>query len=349
VADSAVYLVAVLMPLVFGVCLRALARRRRRSTQPQPWRVVAAGNVLVLLLLLAVAFLLGESYFRFVYDGTDSFSETRTSKLWFDRHFERNNAGFRDNVDYSFRLTPGRRRVSFIGDSFTAGHGIPDVENRFANRVRRLAGGHWDVQVLAEAGRDTGAELKLIRDLREVGYQFDTIVLVYCLNDVNDTVAEAQSHPQSTESAPRPPGFLVEHSFLINTLYYRLRARLRPETAGYYDSVRTAYDGATWTEQQSRLIEMRDLSRTAGGRLVVVLFPFVHGLGPTNGFRDAHKALDQFWADAGVPCLDLLPIFESHAGERLTVSRYDAHPNERAHALAATAIYEWLQAMMEPP
>ena len=36
-----------------------------------------------------------------------------------------------------------------------------------------------------------------------------------------------------------------------------------------------------------------------------------------------------------VPVLDLRPTLEPHASERLTVSRFDSHPNERVHALAA--------------
>jgi len=47
-----------------------------------------AGNSLVLLLMLSTLFLIGESYYRFVYDATDSFSQTRTSQRWFERHFE---------------------------------------------------------------------------------------------------------------------------------------------------------------------------------------------------------------------------------------------------------------------
>jgi hypothetical protein len=36
--------------------------------------------------------------------------------------------------------------------------------------------------------------------------------------------------------------------------------------------------------------------------------------------------------------LDLWPVLKPHLGEGLTVNRFDAHPNERAHALAAEAI-----------
>jgi hypothetical protein len=39
-----------------------------------------------------------------------------------------------------------------------------------------------------------------------------------------------------------------------------------------------------------------------------------------------------------IPVLDLEPTFRTHAGENLVVSRFDAHPNERAHAIAAEAI-----------
>jgi hypothetical protein len=39
-----------------------------------------------------------------------------------------------------------------------------------------------------------------------------------------------------------------------------------------------------------------------------------------------------------VPCLDLKTALLPHVGEGLTVNRFDAHPNERAQALAAEAL-----------
>jgi len=36
--------------------------------------------------------------------------------------------------------------------------------------------------------------------------------------------------------------------------------------------------------------------------------------------------------------LDLEPVLRAHASENLMVSRFDGHPNERAHAIAAEAI-----------
>jgi hypothetical protein len=342
--DFVVYAVAVLLPLVLAGALKRLAQQSKQRANPKRrvpnWVRLIAGNVLVFLLLVSLVFLALESYYRFGHDTTDSFAQTRVSKRWFERYYHRNNASFRDSQDYYFRRRPGKSRVSFIGDSFTAGHGIANVEDRFGNRVRHVLGDRWEVHVLADIGRDTGAELKVVEGLIRDGYEFDRVVLVYCLNDVNDLVAETVEPAAEAGS----PGFFVEHSFAINAFYYRIKSRVDPNVANYYQSVRGAYDGPLWERQQERLTLLRDACDDAGGRLWVVVFPFMHSLGPGYDYRPVHEQLHVFWEQLDVPCLDLLATFEEHLREGLTVNRYDAHPNERAHELAAEAIVEFLAA-----
>jgi lysophospholipase L1-like esterase len=55
-------------------------------------------------------------------------------------------------------------------------------------------------------------------------------------------------------------------------------------------------------------------------------------------FHDARAKLREFCDAEKIPLLDLEPVFRKHAGENLTVSRFDAHPNVQAHAIAAEAI-----------
>jgi len=74
-----------------------------------------------------------------------------------------------------------------------------------------------------------------------------------------------------------------------------------------------------------------------------VTFPFLHHLGPAYEFRAVHAKLDRFWQELGVPHLDLLPLYEAHRSETLTVNAHDAHPNAHAHALAAEAIESFVQ------
>lgn len=333
-----IYVGATLTLLASGVALYALARVPRLRSAPT-WLRLIAGNVLVFVYLVAVLFILAESYYRFLYDTTDSFSETRVSQQWFKRHYHRNNVGVRDDEDYSFSRRSRRPRVTFIGDSFTAGHGVARVEDRFGNRVRSLKHGEWEVHVYGELGRDTGAELKLIDDLASLRYDFDRVVLVYCLNDIGDIFSKPPPSPRPEQNS------LVRSSFLINTLYFQCKARRDPELANYYGYLRDAYEDETFETQKERLTEFRDKCRDLRCRPAVVIFPFMHSLGANYDFRTAHERLREFIDEIDVPCLDLLATFESHAGERLTVNRFDAHPNERAHVLAADAILPWLESL----
>jgi hypothetical protein len=279
---------------------------------------LALGNLLVLLGLLALAWAGGEAYYRFVFDSTDSFGLTRVCRRWFQRHYVLNNFGVRDNVNYALECVPGRLRITFLGDSFTAGHGIADVEDRFANRVRQAHSPAWQVHVLAANGVETGAEMKSLASFLQGGYQADVVV--------------QRSEP-----------FLVRHSDFINVLYYRFKAARDPDVADYYSFVRGAYAGPVWKLQQERLRGLKDLCAARGAMLLVVTFPFLHDLGPQYPYAEVHRRLATFWEGEGVPHLDLWPVYAAYAPRDLVIGRFDAHPNVFAHKLAADAIGAFIE------
>ena len=97
---------------------------------------VRTGILLVLLTLLSGVALAGETWFRYVYDETDSYGLTMTNSAWFRRHFSVNAWGMRDR-EWNAQKTPGVERIAFLGDSFAAGYGIPDPDDRFPDRVGR--------------------------------------------------------------------------------------------------------------------------------------------------------------------------------------------------------------------
>jgi lysophospholipase L1-like esterase len=321
-----------LLPALLALGIRACRRRNALVT----------GNFLVLAFLLSAWLLAAESYYRFVYDGTDAFGLTRTTARWFDRHYRMNAMGFRDNVEYAHARAHARPRVSFVGDSFTAGHGVKNVDERFANVIRREHP-EWEVEALASNGLDTGAQVTLLRDLVGQGHALDRVVLAACLNDITDIVPEWKQTAFRVYQHVRDPGYLVRHSYAINKLYYRLVAMREPNLANYYSCVRDAYVGPVWDQQQKRLDEVRELCRAQGADFSMVLFPFMHELGPDYSNRAAHAAIAEYCRSRGVPLLDLLPVYEPHVDEGLIVSRRDPHPNERAHELAAQAIAAFVE------
>lgn len=310
------------------------------------WALLVAGNVLLFLLLLTLAAAAAEGWFRWAYDTTDSFALTRTTHRWMERHFQRNAQGYRDSIDYERTGTAGRQRITFLGDSFTAGHGIANVEDRFANLVRGRLSHETEVHVFAELGLDTGGQAGLLSDALISGYQTDMIVLVYCLNDISDLLPEWQESLSETYDRVEDANFFVRHSFLANRCYFKLLSQGSFEVRDYFRIVYSAYDGPVWRQQQLRLRSIADLCRSQDCRLAVVLFPFVHEEAALASMQGIHSQLRQFWRRHEVPCLDLLSTFQNELPQDLTVNSSDAHPNERAHRLAADAIEAFLETLL---
>jgi lysophospholipase L1-like esterase len=239
----------------------------------------------------------------------------------------------------------GKIRMTFLGDSFTAGHGIADVEKRFSNRIRSLRRG-WEVHVFGYNGLDSIDELDFLSNRVPPGYYFENVVLVYTLNDISKVMPEWEVFIKKVYDDDAPA--LFSQSYFLDTLYYRWKRSRISEISNFYHFTRAAYENAVvWQPQQVILQKIKDQVEARGGNLLVVTFPFVHSLGKNYEFRDVHRQLDEFWRKQGVPHLDLLDVFESHLPEKFTVNANDAHPNERAHTLAADAIMSFLDAHLD--
>lgn len=330
-------------PVLIGSALFVLARRRRRSSGivKNSWASLVSGNCLVLLFLLSLGLFAGEIYFRFCFDATDSVGYSLASQRWFKRHWKTNGNDSRDDIEYRRFIAPGKRRISFLGDSFTAGQGIKNIEDRFPNRIRARRS-DWEIHIIAGLGWDTDKELFSLKYLVANHYQLDNVVLVYCLNDVFDLSPRMEDSLRSVGLEIRNAGWLVQNSYFVNFLYTRWKVMRNPATRGYFAFIGEGYQGEIWGKETKQLRELRDLVRSNGGKFMVVTFPFVNAVGPNYPYAAIHKQLDDFWKAENVPHLDLLSVYENEPASKLTVNRFDAHPNEHAHQLATDVIEKFI-------
>ena len=328
------------LPLILIAALYVVFRHQRRSGGRPGAAAIVLVNLLVLLTLLSLTLLIGETWFRFVRDTTDSFGNTRGCERWYERHFQVNEWGYRDDVEYQKKIQPGRRRLTILGDSFAAGHGIRDVANRFGNLVRR-ARPDLEVHVMAVPGSETGAHLQFLHNALRSGYEVDTVVLAYCLNDISDLIPGlGEEYMLAIKGMADKPSFF-RHSYFLDYVDTRLRIRQFPIMRNYFGFVRDAYTGPIWAEQRNRLRSLNRLVSQAGGKFALVVFPFFDNLDdyPLEG---AHQAIVSLAMQERIPCLDLLPAYLEHQDEDLVVNASDAHPNEQAHEIAATSILNFL-------
>jgi hypothetical protein len=331
------------LPVACWLLLRSRRAARRRGRSLRPY------NLGLSVWMLLVGLTAVELYFAVVYDQSDSLNMTNVSQKWFRRWVRqkplkfagREGIPYRDDVDFPTHLEPGQRHVVFIGDSFTFGHGIRHVPDRFSNRVRerlqQQAPGQILVTNIADAGKDLHWVSEVTDRLIENHLPVTTLVYVLCLNDI-ETFDPRHRDQAPTNKVRRPPNALLNDTYFFNLLYFRSQQATVPGVRDYYSHVEESYRGIAWKRMFGKLMALSQECRDAGMDFRVVVFPFLHNLGPEYPFREAHGLIVEACRREHIPCLDLLPMLEPHARERLTVNIFDAHPNERAHNLAAEAI-----------
>lgn len=312
--------------------------------------VLIAGNLLVLGVCASVAFGAMELYYRHVYDETDTANKSRLSKRWFDRYWHENSDEIRDDIDYPRPRSPGRRRITFVGDSYTAGHGLKDVGDRFVNRIRR-ARPDWEVHALAYNGINTVEEVDLLRRFVADGYELDVVVLVYVYNDIDSFIREFQEFYHYIDIPPALLDPLLERSYAADLYYQRWRQRNTALRSGIqYPLLRSeAYEGRPWESMEYTLDQLVEVVREQDARFAAVTFPWMQMLVAGEDELPMYPRLASFWQSRGVPHLQLLSDLRPHVGEGLLVNRRDTHPNARAHQLAADAILGFLEAEVIAP
>ncbi|MBT4863966.1 MAG: SGNH/GDSL hydrolase family protein [Planctomycetaceae bacterium] len=319
--------------------------RRQRRTTGKPLRLVHAGLMLWLLLGLLT---LPELYCALFYDTTDSFGLTNVSLRWHEMHVTTNADGFRDDHPLSKTLNPDRQRICFIGDSFTFGHGVPDVADRFTERIatdlESIQPGRYRVANAGLPGLDVRKLVDgFLPDLIKRDVQIDVLVYTLVLNDIEYYEEQTGKLYQDIEQL-KPRFFLFRDTYFYNLAYFRWQQLQQPRVRNYFSYLSESYRTEPWNRMQRKLDQLVAVCDANDIELRVVIFPFLHNLGTDYPFRDAHRRLQDYFEAQSVLCLDLEPILTQHVDDGLTVNRFDAHPNERAHELAAEAMSERLLA-----
>lgn len=309
-----------------------------------------SGNLAALLMGLVALVLFMEGYFGFFYDQSDAFGVLKTSKRWFKRHYRVNNLGFRDNKDYVIKKEEGAGRLVFVGDSFTAGHGIIKVEDRFSNIIeKRLVNElspDYEVYNMAVNGWDTIDEVKSLKGLVQNGFETDMVVLCFNMNDIGRTSLTTNLDTYlfyRVIDEKLSQNWLLRNSYFINFLYGRIKLPSIPELAGRAVERRVmSYDGDEWEKERELLQEFIDLCDKHGYELKVAILPLIGDLSRGFKMEAAHKKVGAFFKENGIEFIDLSDKLREYQMKKVIVNRFDSHPSEFAHRLIAHEIWEKL-------
>ncbi len=171
-------------------------------------------NRLLLTISISCLLLLLEAFYGFM-PRTHANELTKGSQLWYTYFWEENELGFRDEP-YALKDTT-KKPLVFIGDSFTAGHGIKDPDDRFANTIGKKSDS-YEYYVLAKNGWGPEKELAA---LKAFPHSPKIVVLQYYGNDIKYLAMEmGKKAPKNVYKTPNYLHFLLEGSYLFNYFYY---------------------------------------------------------------------------------------------------------------------------------
>lgn len=306
---------------------------------PNRQKIAIAATVTILAIILVFTAL--EAYFRYVYDVSDGLGFLKVNGKWHARHVVHNNYFFRDR-DFQTEKEPGVTRIGVLGDSITFGGGIEKVEDRFSNILEkklREAGKNVEIYNLGKPGYDTTGEVEEYNKVRHLG--FDILIWEYFINDVqpkNNSTGTPIIENNSKQG--KIVTFLSNHSYFFDFLYWRFSSKYQ-ET---FRELRTA-DIAQYSndivlkEHKEEIANFVNTLRSDKTKIIVIMFPSNFLLGP-NYPEYVHKLMADVFKENQVDIfVDLLPDLKGRDKTQLIASKFDPHPNEFVHHLAAEKLF----------
>jgi len=292
-----------------------------------------------LMAYLSIVMLLGIGEFFFRYAYADSgWGFTLSYKNWEDLYWETNSLGFRDRewtpADWDDKTT-----VMVLGDSFAAGWGVPDVNQRFSNVLANQLGEDYAVVTVARPGGTPPRELAwaLEHPLQEP----DVIIYQYYMNDIDD--AALRIDDKWIPQFPPPPKWIDQESYLANFLYWQLVPIIytvnAPDGRSYWEWNDAAYQNfVIFDNLREELNAIMDYAEARDARLIVMLFPNmrdpVSSVGHLDGVASVFEARGY---------TDILKLYNEAAAwnpDDSTVSSRDAHPSAAFHQRVGDLLYE---------
>jgi hypothetical protein len=297
-------------------------------------------NPFVTLVTLVLVLLALELGLRYLVAMSDNFALSKMHQNWHKLYWKPiNTLGFRDNEPND---DPTRTHLIVMGDSFPSGYGVNDIADTFPHQLGARLGEAYAVNVVAVPGVGIGTALA---DVMKYPVKPQILVVSHYINDLIEGAARGVLPPfAGVKSAPSADAaWWIENFYLANFLYYRVYHYFTLNVgASYADYIRSAYANpdAWQTYEAEELDVLMQWTQENDIALYVVVW---HNLVDREGSLPLIAPVLAYFEARGVPTLNTAELFADVPPAQLTANAFDAHPNARAHARVAEALYTLLK------
>jgi lysophospholipase L1-like esterase len=290
-------------------------------------------NVLTIVIPLTVTLIILEVIFMYIPQSHEGIL-SKASQIWWEKYWHPVNAlGYRDQ---EITKEPGKKIVLVIGDSFAAGHGLKNVNERFSNILQtKLGVEKYTVYNLGVSGADTRDEAKR---LKEFPVKPDIIILQYFPNDIEKAGRErglSLSGAEPYADLHGPFSMIVKRFYLPNFIYWQL-----PHTgfSTFEKFVQTAYTDTTVLNAH-----IRDLSKItlykeeSAAKMYTVFIPFLFQLDKSAAYT---KPVENFLRSKKVNVVTLNSSISKVPEKDRIVGKNDGHASAVINSLIADQLFD---------
>jgi GDSL-like Lipase/Acylhydrolase family len=319
----------------------------------------AKKGALVFIFVLVTLFNVTELVFMFIpkSQGPDM---AYSSRIWFGYHWKTNAEGYREKALDNFN--PNSSKIVFLGDSYTAGHGIDHLADRVSGIVQRQVPENYECINLGRNGMNT---LDEIGQYSTLPVRPEIIVLGHVLNDVDYLLQTANpflfrqfSNQNKTEQRLNALGRI---SFTFNFLYWHYKAhqnyrqvqkeQKEKQTAQpgitvndlLKDVYEPVYNDSLLSIHIQNLEKIYDRFRGDSVKYIIMLYPDLIDLTLRSNVVAVNRKLGLALKARGIAYIDLTPLAFRLPEKQRMVNNIDAHPSPRMNHLFADSLVQHLR------
>jgi hypothetical protein len=298
--------------------------------------------VATVLFSLFVIFILLEIIFMFI-PRSHSADYTLASRLWYAKYWKPiNSLGFRDKEPDNNNPV-----ILFVGDSFTAGHGLKSIDDRFSNIVGRELNKKEKKYTIINIGKpnlDTRAEYETMKEfLYLTRIKPEKIILQYCGNDIEGVAMDEGLIFGGFHPPPDMNKFIVligSGSYLLNYIYF-----LYPREylgAPYINYLTKAYKNDNiLSKHKADLRAFADYAGKNSIQLIVVVFPFLADV----EMSDSMYVTDivRFFKADNISVINVSQLVKDIPVPERIVNKNDTHASKKLNEIVAREILKKLE------
>ena len=293
-------------------------------------------NVLLTITSTTFLLLIIETIFIFI-PRSHFFNNTLASKNW-KLYYENpiNEFGYHD-----VKPLKKKKTILFVGDSFTQGHGIKNIEDRFSNRLSALAPYISTINI-GKNGLDTKKEyVEMVDFIKKSKIKPNVIVLQYFGNDIEAIAYEKMKkiNHDPYSNLPKTPKFIIKGSYLINYLYW-----LYPheDYKPYLTFLTNAYSkNEIFNEHISDLYKFVSYCKSNNIQLKLILFPFLTD--PSISKKIYENKIAFFFKNKNVSVLKVSELIKNIEKNECIVNSNDSHASIKVNKLISEKLFNELK------